>query len=163
MEGTGLGLAITKRLVELMGGKITVQSEYGKGSNFTVYLNQKIRNSVFVKEEKKEEVTDFSSLKVLVVDDNLLNIKVADKIFKAYNINIDSVMSGFECLDKVKNNKYDVIFMDIIKMLSMVIMAGIRERMNSSNVPEFLKGKAILYITASLLSLSFMGFKGLIK
>ena len=46
---------------------------------------------------------------------------------------------------------------------SMVIMAGIRERMNSSNVPEFLKGKAILYITASLLSLSFMGFKGLIK
>ena len=48
-------------------------------------------------------------------------------------------------------------------LLSMVIMAGIRERMNSSNVPEFLKGKAILYITASLLSLSFMGFKGLIK
>ena len=48
-------------------------------------------------------------------------------------------------------------------LLSMVIMAGIRERMNSSNVPEFLKGKAILYITESLLSLSFMGFKGLIK
>ena len=48
-------------------------------------------------------------------------------------------------------------------LLSMVIMAGIRERMNSSNVPEFLTGKAILYITASLLSLSFMGFKGLIK
>ena len=48
-------------------------------------------------------------------------------------------------------------------LLSMVIMAGIRERMNSSNVPDFLKGKAILYITASLLSLSFMGFKGLIK
>ncbi|MGN0740209.1 MAG: electron transport complex protein RnfA [Treponema sp.] len=48
-------------------------------------------------------------------------------------------------------------------LLSMVIMAGIRERMNSSNVPEFMKGKAILYITASLLSLSFMGFKGLIK
>lgn len=48
-------------------------------------------------------------------------------------------------------------------LLSMVIMAGIRERMDSSNVPEFLKGKAILYITASLLSLSFMGFKGLIK
>ena len=48
-------------------------------------------------------------------------------------------------------------------LLSMVIMAGIRERMNSSNVPEFLKGKAILYITASLLSHSFMGFKGLIK
>lgn len=48
-------------------------------------------------------------------------------------------------------------------LLSMVIMAGIRERMNSSDVPEFMKGKAILYITASLLSLSFMGFKGLIK
>ena len=48
-------------------------------------------------------------------------------------------------------------------LLSMVVMAGIRERMRSSNVPEFLKGKAILYITASLLSLSFMGFKGLIK
>ena len=48
-------------------------------------------------------------------------------------------------------------------LLSMVVMAGIRERMRSSDVPEFLKGKAILYITASLLSLSFMGFKGLIK
>lgn len=48
-------------------------------------------------------------------------------------------------------------------LLSMVIMSGIRERMRSSNVPDFLKGKAILFITASLLSLSFMGFKGLIK
>ena len=151
LEGTGLGLAITKRLVELMGGKITVQSEYGKGSNFTVYLNQKIRNSVFVKEEKKEEVTDFSSLKVLVVDDNLLNIKVADKIFKAYNINIDSVMSGFECLDKVKNNKYDVIFMDIMmpKMGGVETLKRLRETVTTPVVAltaDAIEGKCDRYL-----------------
>ena len=151
LEGTGLGLAITKRLVELMGGKITVQSEYGKGSNFTVYLNQKIRNSVFVKEEKKEEVTDFSSLKVLVVDDNLLNIKVADKIFKAYNINIDSVMSGFECLDKVKNNKYDVIFMDIMmpKMGGVETLKKLRETVTTPVVAltaDAIEGKCDRYL-----------------
>ena len=71
--------------------------------------------------------------KVLVVDDNLLNIKVADKIFKAYNINIDSVMSGFECLDKVKNNKYDVIFMDIM----MPIMSGETCIKELKQIPNF--------------------------
>lgn len=151
LEGTGLGLAITKKLVEMMGGKITVQSVYGEYSNFIIYLTQEIRNSVLVKEEK-EEIDDFSSLKVLIVDDNILNIKVAEKIFNKYNVNIDSVNSGFDCLDKVKDNTYDIIFMDIM----MPKMGGVEtfKKLKEMNVTipvvaltaDAMEGKANKYI-----------------
>ena len=116
LEGTGLGLAITKSLVEMMGGKIIVQSKYGSGSKFTVYLSQKIvsMEEDTVSDEAKEEVKkiDYSKKKVLVVDDNNLNIKVASRLLKNYNIIPDTCGSGLECLDKVKSKKYDLILMD---------------------------------------------------
>jgi len=116
LEGTGLGLAITKSLVEMMGGKIIVQSKYGSGSKFTVYLSQKIvsMEEDTVSDEAKEEVKkiDYSKKKVLVVDDNNLNIKVASRLLKNYNIIPDTCESGLECLDKVKSKKYDLILMD---------------------------------------------------
>ena len=119
-EGTGLGLAITKKLVEMMGGKIVVQSIYGKGSIFTISLDQKMLSkeelSKVMKEketeEKTDEIIDASGKNILVVDDNMLNLKVAERLLKAYKCNITLVSSGSECLDKVSNNKYDLILLD---------------------------------------------------
>ncbi|HPF83150.1 MAG TPA: ATP-binding protein [Bacilli bacterium] len=114
LEGTGLGLAITKRLVEMMGGKIIVQSKYGEGSKFTVYIIQKI---VSMQEKTQTQVvsneTSFAGKKVLVVDDNKLNIKIASRLLKEYELEIDEAESGFECIDKIHaGKKYDMIFMD---------------------------------------------------
>ena len=116
IEGTGLGLAITKRLLELMGGRIVVQSVYGKGSKFTVTLDQKIvKNPTINLEENasSEEQIDLSSKKVLVVDDNKLNIKVATRLLEAYKLDITSVLSGEETLELLKtNNSFDIILLD---------------------------------------------------
>ena len=136
-EGTGLGLAITKRLVEMMGGKIVVSSVYGEGSTFTIYLNQEIRNSLYKKEKIIEEVLKFDNKKVLLVDDNKLNIKVGTKILKEYNLDIIACESGFECINKIENNnKYDMIFLDIM----MPKMGGVEtlkklKKINGFNTP----------------------------
>ena len=120
-EGTGLGLAITKKLVEMMGGKITVTSTFGQGSLFMVNIPQKIDHSVqkinnsdvIVIGESNE--VDYSTKSVLVVDDNPLNIKVATRALTNLNMKIDSVTSGQECIDKINAGaKYDVILMDIM-------------------------------------------------
>ena len=122
-EGTGLGLAITKKLVEMMHGKINVQSDFGKGSLFVVNIPQKIsilenpneELEVLDEEEIEEPKNNTSSKKILIVDDNALNIKVAKRALKDFNFELDDVMSGEECIEKVENgNKYDLILMDIM-------------------------------------------------
>ncbi len=116
IEGTGLGLAITKKLVELMHGKIIVQSIYGKGSQFMVILDQKVLDKVENEMENNEDnydVGDLSNKKILIVDDNKLNLKVAARLLKSYNVAIDEANSGFECLDLIGGgNTYDLILMD---------------------------------------------------
>lgn len=117
IEGTGLGLAITKKLLELMGGQIVVQSVYGKGSKFTIALDQKIvTNPTTIVETKTVVATsklDLTGKKILVVDDNMINLKVASRLLKDYNCLFDTANSGFECIDKISNGaSYDLILMD---------------------------------------------------
>ena len=134
-EGTGLGLAITKNLVEMMGGKINVQSRFGEGSMFMVRIPQKIitmsepikeNASNKIKNEKSIETTNlnkqdetnnskYKNKKILIVDDNKLNIKVARRSLQDFNFEIDECYDGQECLNKVtKGNEYDLILMDIM-------------------------------------------------
>ena len=128
-EGTGLGLAITKKMIEMMGGKINVSSQFGVGSIFMVAIPQKINK--IAKPEGESELSDTAKMaasnfdlgqrRILIVDDNNLNIKVATKALKDFNFDLDSCNSGQECLDKVKNGeRYDLILMDIM----MPVMSG---------------------------------------
>ena len=139
-EGTGLGLAITKKLVELMGGKINVSSQYGSGSIFMVTIPQKISKMNKDKEELKTELkeninVDYKNKSILIVDDNKLNIKVARRSIETLNFkSIDECYNGQECLDKIKNgNYYDVILMDIM----MPIMNGEKCIQELKQIPNF--------------------------
>ena len=123
-EGTGLGLAITKSLVEMMDGKINVQSQYGKGSLFMVQISQKISKLIKTITDKdvskiynvqNENTVLYKGKKLLVVDDNKLNIKVARRALKDFNFVIDECYDGKECLEKINSgNTYDLILMDIM-------------------------------------------------
>ncbi|MCR5255279.1 MAG: response regulator [Acetatifactor sp.] len=126
VEGTGLGLAITERLVKMMGGKIRVESEYEKGSEFSVEIPQNVEDwaeigplsrEQYMEEAKpenrvEEDVFTAPDANVLVVDDNKMNIVVAINLLKRTRINVDTATSGPECLEKLKNKHYDVILLD---------------------------------------------------
>ena len=137
IEGTGLGLAITKKLLDLMGGKIVVQSVFGKGSKFTISIDQKIVKKPTIKldeiEAHEEKITVNDKL-VLLVDDNKINLKVAEKILSTYGINTESVTSGFEAIDKVKSGtKYDLILLDDM----MPKMSGVETLQKLKEIPDF--------------------------
>lgn len=116
IEGTGLGLAITKKLLDLMNGTIIVQSIYGKGSKFTISLDQRIISmETPLKKQKpvtESKIIDANGAKLLIVDDNEMNIKVAMTLLKKYHFDIDYTNSGLGCIAKLKENKYDIIFLD---------------------------------------------------
>lgn len=115
IEGTGLGLAITKKLVELMNGTIVVQSIYGKGSKFTIAIDQRVVHKEVVvekREEKKVSEVHAEGRKVLIVDDNKINLKVASRLLENYKLDITTVESGALCIDKVNSDTYDLILMD---------------------------------------------------
>lgn len=120
VEGTGLGLAIVKHLVELMGGTINVESVYGEGTTVTITIPQKIvdrRSLAEVPEIPQAELENgevFSApdVKVLVVDDNVVNRKVARGFLKSYAFDLSEAESGPEAIEMVRSTRYDMIFMD---------------------------------------------------
>ena len=123
IEGTGLGLAITKKLVDLMHGTINVESSYGKGSIFVVQIPQKIKevtkedlsNTQVMNIVANLEESPVKGKRVLIVDDNILNIKVAKKALMGMGLNIVTCTSGQEAISKIiAKEEYDVILMDIM-------------------------------------------------
>ena len=136
VEGTGLGLAITKQLVELMGGKVIVHTVYGEGSKFTIILDQPIEKESALQKNTGPNLThlDLSGVKILVVDDNTLNLKVASKLFERYHADIECVDSGFRCVDNVKAGKqYDIILLDDM----MPKMSGVETLHKLKEIPNF--------------------------
>ena len=140
IEGTGLGLVITKRLAEMMGGEITVESEYGKGSTFSVYIRQGFAGDEIIDEQTLANLRSFhyedakkaanrlkrpdlSWAKVLVVDDYKANLDVTRGLLAKYKIKADCVSSGQESIDLITLGSpvYDLVFMDHM----MPIMDGI--------------------------------------
>ena len=138
IEGTGLGLAITKKLVDMMNGKIVVQSVFGKGSKFTVSIDQGIVKNPTIKVETIDTTHEHIEVKnktVLVVDDNKINLKVAERLLQTYGVNVECVESGFICIDNLKSGKkYDLILMDDM----MPRMSGVETLQKIKvEIPEF--------------------------
>ncbi len=148
VEGTGLGLAITKNLIKMMNGNITVQSEYGKGSTFTVKLPQKIRSNESVDSTKNDNITikfNAPNARVLIVDDINTNLKVAKGLMQPYKMQIDLCSSGAEAIEKIKADNYDLVFMDQMMPEMDGIEATKRIRETHTNLP-------IIALTANAVS-----------
>lgn len=115
--GTGLGLAITKRLVELQGGRIKLQSEMGKGSCFSFSLTYSIGEVPNELLTETQNVLKQKGIKgverILIVEDNLFNVKVVKRILKFWDMEIDIAKDGYEALEKVKEKDYNIVLMDL--------------------------------------------------
>lgn len=120
VESSNFGLTIVKKYVDMMDGKISVESEYGVGSTFQVVIKQKITNTIplgnitnAIQSKEKVDYIDCSKYTILIVDDDDLSVKVTKRILEPYNFNIKTLTSGRECIYSIKaENKYDMIFMD---------------------------------------------------
>lgn len=122
IEGTGLGMSIVVGLLKQMDSQLEVESTYGEGSTFSFVLPQKIVDQTPMKlqedvvaVEKNElptEIVDVSERKILIVDDNLMNLRVAKALLRPYQLEVEVANSGKQCLEKIESNQYDMIFLD---------------------------------------------------
>ena len=124
VEGTGLGLSITGKMIEMMHGRVEVESVYGEGSTFTIYLPQKVEGDVTIgnfEAKFAEYVKSLNSYKetfrapdahILVVDDNEMNLFVVEKLLKTTEIVVSCCGSGERCLELIRQRHYDVILLD---------------------------------------------------
>ena len=162
IEGTGLGLSITMRLLNLMGSRLEVESTYGEGSDFYFYLEQKqLDDEVLGEDIQKycEKVRGEISVsteqfyapdaKILVVDDNEMNLKVFSGLLKNHGMQIDTAMSGKECLARIEKNAYHMIFMDHLmpEMDGVETLRQIRELKTNRS-----KDAVIIILTANAVS-----------
>ena len=166
IEGTGLGLAITKRLIELMNGQIVVQSIYGKGSKFIISIDQRIVKKEIIEKDvdlKEKSLKNFNGegIKILVVDDNKINLKVAQRLLQNYNLEVTLCESGFECLEKINNKEnYSLILMDDMmpKMNGKETFNKLKEIPNFSTPVIALTANAISGMKEQYLKLGFSDY-----
>ena len=152
IEGTGLGLSITKRLLEMMGGNLTVESVYGTGSTFSFVVPQKrvgvevlgdykkTADEVKLSDDQEQRAYVAPNASILAVDDTRVNITVVKGLLKRLKVQFDSALSGQECLDKVKANHYDIILLDHM----MPEMDGIETLHNMQQMEEYIQGKTVV-------------------
>lgn len=146
IEGSGLGLTIAKELCEQMGGHIQAESIYGKGSNFTVYFplkdagTEKIGQWKVVEGEPVQEKRKkffASEAQILLVDDSEQNIQVITSLLRRTGVQLDTAASGFECIEKVRNKKYHLIFLDYMmpEMDGIETFHRLKKEVNGQSVP----------------------------
>lgn len=159
IEGTGLGLQITRQFIDMMGGTIEVSSVYGKGSEFEAKIPQRIASD----EKELGEFTTYSHVvteeadlhkvdkfkcpdgRILVVDDVEMNIKVIRGLLKDTELKIDSATSGKDCLDMIRQHKYDVIFLDHL----MPEMDGVETLNKMMNIEVYDQSTPVVMLTAN--------------
>lgn len=161
VEGTGLGLAITSLLVQQMDGTISVESEYGKGSVFQVKIVQKVCSEDPVgdlagKYVRPTEVSEYylesfcaPEASVLIVDDLPMNLKVISALLKDTQMQIDTALSGMECLKMMQKKKYDIVFLDHMmpELDGVETLRNIRHLINNKNTET-----PIIMLTANAIS-----------
>lgn len=146
IEGSGLGLTIAKELCEQMEGHIQAESIYGKGSNFTVYFplkdagTEKIGQWKVVEGEPVQEKRKkffASEAQILLVDDSEQNIQVITSLLRRTGVQLDTAASGFECIEKVRNKKYHLIFLDYMmpEMDGIETFHRLKKEVNGQSVP----------------------------
>jgi signal transduction histidine kinase/CheY-like chemotaxis protein len=157
IEGTGLGLSITKKLIDRMEGRLSVESVYGRGSVFSFTLPQKVAGPdllgdykeklrrVAERESAREEFTA-PGARILAVDDNRVNITVARGLLRRLKVQFDSATSGQECLDKFAKNDYDIILLDHM----MPVMDGVQTLHRMQETERFRQNApAVIAMTAN--------------
>ena len=157
IEGTGLGLNLTKKLVEMMNGRILVKSVYGSGSVFEVHIPQSVRADVSIGNfmERHKEFISFSSstkkfkaknARILVVDDVAMNLKVVSGLLKETEIHIDTATNGEDALQLVEENHYDLILLDHM----MPVMDGIETLQCMKEIKNFdIRKTPVVMLTAN--------------
>jgi PAS domain S-box-containing protein len=147
--GTGLGLAITKKLLKLYKSEIEVVSEEGKGSIFSFSITFLKALLPIAHQKASEQPAVFKGKKVLVVDDNEINVLIARRIFSKWGLEIDFASDGYQAIEKVKSNPYDLVFMDI----KMPGIDGFETTLIIRDLPgDYFKKLPIIALTASTLS-----------
>lgn len=152
-ESYRLGLLVAKNILELMNGKIDIDSTYGEGTVVSIVVDQKIvTDNSAIKSTRKKTIKPFDSKgkRVLIVDDNKLNVKVAYKLLEPYNVEVKEVFSGQECLDLLdSDNEFDLILMDDLmpKMSGTETLNILRkiERVDGFSIP-------VVVLTANVLA-----------
>ena len=170
IEGTGLGLAIAKQLVDKMEGHIDVESVYGGGSTFTIYIPQKVESAVPLGDYRQQLHSAVESQKqysrsfvapdacILAVDDNEMNLEVIKGLLKQTLVKIDLAESGKMCLEMLEKKKYDLIFLDHMmpEMNGIEVLQQIKENNLAMGVPIIaLTANAIIGASEKYISYGF--------
>ncbi|WP_051537894.1 hybrid sensor histidine kinase/response regulator [Treponema sp. C6A8] len=161
IEGTGLGMSIVKRTLDMMGSRLSIESEYGKGSTFSFEVRQKIAENIplgNLNEAHKKSIAEAShykeklyapKAKILFVDDTPLNLQVVQGLLKHTGITLDTAESGAKTLEKVQQTKYDILFIDH----RMPVMDGIETLHAINELPGNKSlGKPCIALTANVIS-----------